>query len=92
MSVRFAIASSKSVVFIIIMLLFYIFQLFKEISVHLDLAQVCSQFSQVRFYRGIVDLCLTAASRRDTQGLALHYYKNGEPPEDSQGRQGYMER
>lgn len=59
---------------------------------HLDLPSVCMQFSQVRFYRGIVDLSVTAATRRDQQALALHYYKNGEPIDDLLGRQGYMER
>ena len=59
---------------------------------NLDLPSVCTQFGAVRYYSGIVELALTAAQRRDQQALALHYYKNGEPPEDTQGRQGYVER
>ena len=49
-------------------------------------------YIQTRFYRGIVDLSLTAAGRRDPQGLALHYYRNGEPPEDTQGAYCYAVR
>ena len=53
---------------------------------------VCTQFAAVRFYPGIVDLSLTTANKRDPQGLALHFYKNGEPQEDYQGMQAYHAR
>lgn len=43
-------------------------------------------------YTGVVEICLAAAAKRDPQGLALHYYKNGEPMEDQQGLQAYMAR
>ena len=33
----------------------------------------------------VVELCLAAATRRDPSNLALHFYKNGENPEDSAG-------
>lgn len=46
----------------------------------------------VHFFQGIVDICLTAASKRDPQGLALHFYKNGEPPEDQLGRDAFSTR
>ena len=49
-------------------------------------------FFLARFYDGVVDLCLSAAAKRDPQNLALHYYKNGEPPEDVQGKTVFMAR
>lgn len=40
----------------------------------------------------MVDLCLGAAEKRDPQGLATHFYRNGEPQEDRQGLQAYASR
>ena len=37
------------------------------------------------FYDGIVELCLTIALQRDPTGIALHYFKHGEPREDQEG-------
>lgn len=67
-------------------------RLCKFISPHLNLGFICNLFQGVRFYHGIVDLCLCAAQRGDPQGLALHYYKNGEPKDDQQGFQAYVNR
>ena len=68
------------------------FQLYKQITNQLDLPTVCNQFASVRFYPGIVDLSLTAASKRDPQNLALHFYRNNEPPEDVQGMHAFSAR
>eukprot|EP00918_Siedleckia_nematoides_P061729 GHVU01134755.1.p1 GENE.GHVU01134755.1~~GHVU01134755.1.p1 ORF type:complete len:766 (+),score=73.70 GHVU01134755.1:2125-4422(+) len=65
---------------------------YKEIAIDLDIPTVCTQFSAVRYYTGIVDLAQTAASKRDPQGLGLHFYRSGEPAEDTQGRQAYLNR
>ena len=32
-----------------------------------------------------MELCLAAAAKRDPSNLALHFYKNGENPDDSAG-------
>ncbi len=60
-------------------------QRYKHITGQVDLPTVCNQFSGMNYYRGIVDLTLTAAARRDPQGLAEHYYECGEPAEDTHG-------
>lgn len=49
-------------------------------------------FFLVRFYEGVVELSLTAAEKKDPQGLGLHFYKNGEPEEDVVGLQAFQER
>nr|XP_006006991.2 PREDICTED: nuclear pore complex protein Nup155 [Latimeria chalumnae] len=67
-------------------------RLYQDISHQVDLPNVCSQYRQVRFYEGVVELCLTAAEKKDLQGLGLHFYKNGEPEEDSAGQQASQER
>ena len=51
-----------------------------------------SHLVAVHSYIGVLDICLASASKRDPQGLALHYYKNGEPPEDLQGSQAFLTR
>lgn len=48
--------------------------------------------SPVRFYEGVVELCLTAADKKDPQKLGPHFYKNGEPEEDAVGQQAFQER
>ncbi|XP_060617389.2 nuclear pore complex protein Nup155 [Anolis sagrei] len=65
---------------------------YQKISTQVDLANVCAQYRQVRFYEGVVELALTAAEKKDPQGLGLHYYKNGEPEEDVTGYQAFQER
>ncbi|NXG52616.1 NU155 protein, partial [Psilopogon haemacephalus] len=65
---------------------------YQKISNQVDLANVCAQYRQVRFYEGVVELSLTAAEKKDPQGLGLHFYKNGEPEEDIVGLQAFQER
>ncbi|MCI4388036.1 hypothetical protein PGIGA_G00080920 [Pangasianodon gigas] len=67
-------------------------RLYQQISNHTDLPLVCSQYRQVRFYEGVVELCLTAADKKDPQKLGPHFYKNGEPEEDAVGQQAFQER
>uniref|UniRef100_A0A671YB06 Nucleoporin 155 n=1 Tax=Sparus aurata TaxID=8175 RepID=A0A671YB06_SPAAU len=67
-------------------------RLYQQISQHTDLPLVCSQYRQVRFYEGVLELCLTAADKKDPQRLGPHYYKNGEPEDDRVGQQAFQER
>ncbi|KAI5099666.1 nuclear pore complex protein Nup155 [Silurus meridionalis] len=67
-------------------------RLYQQISNHTDLPLVCSQYRQVRFYEGVVELCLTAADKKDPQKLGPHFYKNGEPEGDAVGQQAFQER
>ncbi|XP_073400058.1 nuclear pore complex protein Nup155 isoform X1 [Dendrobates tinctorius] len=65
---------------------------YQKISQQVDLPNVCGQYRQVRFYEGVVELCLTAAEKKDPKGLGLHFHKNGEPEEDAAGLQAFQER
>ncbi|XP_067677422.1 nuclear pore complex protein Nup155-like isoform X1 [Haliotis asinina] len=67
-------------------------RLYKNVNTPLQLLAVCSQFANINFYEGIVELCLTEARKLDPQDLASHFYHNGEPPEDTQGFQAYYHR
>lgn len=46
----------------------------------------------VQFYSGIVELCLAAASKRDPQLLAVHFYRQHQPSEDTAGSIAYAAR
>ena len=39
-----------------------------------------------------MELSLYAALKRDPQGLALHFYRNGEPRGDVQGEEAFIAR
>ena len=39
-----------------------------------------------------MELSLYAALKRDPQGLALHFYRNGEPHGDVQGEEAFIAR
>ncbi|XP_041111016.1 nuclear pore complex protein Nup155-like [Polyodon spathula] len=65
---------------------------YQQISHQADLPHVCTQYRQVRFYEGVVELCLTAADKKDPQRLGPHFYKNGEPEEDTVGQQAFQDR
>ncbi|XP_038589686.1 nuclear pore complex protein Nup155 [Micropterus salmoides] len=67
-------------------------RLYQQISQHTDLPLVCSQYRQVRFYEGVLELCLSAADKKDPQRLGPHFYKNGEPEDDRVGQQAFQER
>lgn len=67
-------------------------RLYQQISQHTDLPLVCCQYRQVRFYEGVLELCLTAADKKDPQRLGPHFYKNGEPEDDKVGQQAFQER
>lgn len=67
-------------------------QLYQQISQHTDLSLVCSQYRQVRFYEGVLELCLTSADKKDPQRLGPHFYKNGEPEDDKVGQLAFQER
>jgi nuclear pore complex protein Nup155 len=40
----------------------------------------------------VLELCLTAADKKDPQRLGPHFYKKGEPEEDQTGALAFQER
>ena len=64
----------------------------KDVAAKLNLEVLTSHLVAVHSYIGVLEVCLSAASKRDNQGLALHFYKNGEPNEDQQGLQAFVAR
>eukprot|EP00795_Rhopilema_esculentum_P004293 gene4293-20493_t len=56
----------------------------------LDLTWICEQLQSVRHFDGIIELALYAAVKRDPQNVALHYYKAGEPRDDTQGKEAFI--
>ncbi|PFX30165.1 Nuclear pore complex protein Nup155 [Stylophora pistillata] len=67
-------------------------QCYRQVTHQINLELICSLFESVRFYDGVVELSLYAALKRDPQGLALHFYRNGEPHGDVQGKEAFIAR
>lgn len=67
-------------------------QCYRQVTHQINLELICSLFESVRFYEGVVELSLYAALKRDPQGLALHFYRNGEPRGDVQGEEALIAR
>eukprot|EP00116_Pleurobrachia_bachei_P000763 sb/3461025/ len=53
-------------------------ELYKQVTVNIDLSGICNQYASVCFYEGIVELCLATAENQDNQNLALHLTHTGE--------------
>ena len=51
-----------------------------------------NHFFNTRRLCRVVELCLAAAAKRDPSNLALHFYKNGENPDDSAGMAAFHAR
>ncbi|KAK7100912.1 nuclear pore complex protein Nup155-like [Littorina saxatilis] len=67
-------------------------RLLKSASSPLKLGVVCNRLAAVGHYTGIVELCVAEAKKCDPHDLALHFYSQGEQPEDTQGMQAYITR
>ncbi|PSN41988.1 Nuclear pore complex protein 155 [Blattella germanica] len=67
-------------------------QLCQSVAPALNLPLICHWFNVSHFYVGILELALTCAAKLDPQNVALHFYKNREPPEDTEGYQAYIKR
>jgi len=62
------------------------------VAPNLNLSAACAKFIGVHWYEGVLELCLAYAAKVDPKDVALHYYNNGEPSEDTQGCALYMQR
>ncbi|XP_068630123.1 nuclear pore complex protein Nup154 [Battus philenor] len=67
-------------------------KLCKDVAPNVNLPLVCSKLISVGFYSGVVDLCVTCASKMDPQDKALHYYKSDQPSQDREGHFAYYRR
>lgn len=67
-------------------------KLCKSVAPQVNLQLMCQWFSTSQFYEGVLDLVLVCACKLDPKNVGLHFYKNKEPPEDSEGYQAYIKR
>ncbi|XP_038215888.1 nuclear pore complex protein Nup154 [Zerene cesonia] len=67
-------------------------KLCKDVAPNVNLPLVCSKLLSAGFYSGIVELCVTCASRIDPQDRALYYYKSDQPSQDRDGHLLYYKR
>lgn len=66
--------------------------IFRNIGSRINMEQACTLLQSVHAYRAIVKLVVEISAARDKDNLAIYYYKNGEPVDDSQGRSIYFSR
>lgn len=64
----------------------------KDAAPHLPLSSICQQFIATEFYEGVIELCVTCASKLDPNDAALHYNKNQDEIEDQEGFIAYTSR
>uniref|UniRef100_F6TRN8 Nucleoporin Nup133/Nup155-like N-terminal domain-containing protein n=1 Tax=Ciona intestinalis TaxID=7719 RepID=F6TRN8_CIOIN len=68
-------------------------KLFQQVAYSVNLPHVIQQYYAVRFYSGVVELCLLAAHKRDEEGLALRLYlslSSGDEDVDPLVRKSYV--
>ena len=68
------------------------FQLCKEVAPNLNLQAACSKFYAAQWYEGVLQLCVAFATKLDPKDVAVHYYRNGEHNDDTEGCQAFMHR
>ena len=61
-------------------------------SLQLDLRGVCSRYQFLQYLEGVVELSLSTAKQHDPQNLGLHFYKSGQPGDDSAGKRAFIDR
>jgi len=59
-------------------------------SIRLDV--LVSHLTAVHAYKAVVEICLAAAAKKDPQGLAVHFYQQGENLDDTSGSAAYAAR
>lgn len=67
-------------------------KLYSEVSLQLSLKEVCCRYQALHYLEGVIELCLCTAQRRDPQNLGLHFYKSGQPTDDTAGKKAFFER
>ena len=67
-------------------------QLFSKVTQQISLPVICDQYKSLRYYEGVVELALCTATHRDTQNMALQFYRSGQPMEDTMGQKALADR
>ncbi|XP_026495219.2 nuclear pore complex protein Nup155 [Vanessa tameamea] len=67
-------------------------KLCKDVAPNVNLPLVCSKLVSVGYYSGVVELCVTCASKLDPQDKAVYYYKSDQPSQDREGHLTYYRR
>lgn len=67
-------------------------QLCKNVANNINLHEVCHEFTALKAYSAVTDLCVSCAKRLDPDDLALRYFKSQVPGHDIEGHQIYLKR
>lgn len=67
-------------------------QLCKNVSHNINLHEVCHEFTTLKAYSAVADLCVSCAKKIDPDDLAVRYYKNETQGKEVEGHQIYLKR
>lgn len=63
----------------------------KNVAPNVNLPEICGQFTTLKAYQAVVDLCVTCAKKFDPEDIAVHFYKNADQ-NDEDAYQFYLRR
>lgn len=67
-------------------------QLCKSVAQNINLHEICREFTFLKAYRAVTDLCLACAQKVDPDNLGERYYKTASQTQDQEGYQAYLRR
>lgn len=67
-------------------------QLCKGVAQNINLHEVCQEFTNLKAYAAVTDLCVSCAKKLDPDDLAVKYYKNEVQGNEVEGHQIYVKR
>lgn len=67
-------------------------QLCKNVAHNINLHEVCHEFTALKAYSAVTDLCVSCVKKLDPDDLAIRYYKNQMQGSEVEGHQIYLKR
>lgn len=67
-------------------------QICKSIAPHVNLAEVCREFSNLKAYKAVIDLCIHCSRKIDPDKIAENFYNANDNTADQEGFGFYQKR
>lgn len=67
-------------------------QLCKSLGSNINFSEIARQFTSLKAYKAVIELCHYYAQKIDPDGIAEHYYNNEDNSGDRQGYNFYHKR
>lgn len=63
----------------------------KRVAPHINLHTICDQFTSLKAYDAVIDLCVSCAKRKDPDHIGEHFFKSADQT-DQDAYKYYAER